>query len=192
MNVDPITVPWPPFELRPMLTDDITNALRIERQCSSQPWTEGIFRDELREPSRSYTVATFGELVVGFCGLMINLEEGHITNIATDPSHRRNGIATMLLLQATRTAIARSVNAMTLEVRVSNTAARKLYARFGYAPAGVRPKYYADNSEDALILWAHDVDTAEYGVRLAGISSQLAALHAANSSSAPPRLGGVR
>jgi [ribosomal protein S18]-alanine N-acetyltransferase len=160
--------------IRPMTADDIDEVLPIEQASSSQPWTVGMFRDELDQPdARVYVVAEIDNTVVGFGGLMLAYDEGHITNIAVIPTMRRSGLATRLLLHLTRSAIAKSMRSMTLEVRVSNTAARELYARFGYVPAGVRPKYYADNNEDALIYWAYDVDTADYGLRLASIAQQL-------------------
>ena len=64
---------------------------------------------------------------------------------------------------------------MTLEVRVTNTGAQELYRRFGFAPAGIRKNYYADVNEDAIVMWAHDVETDEYAVRLAGIERYLEA-----------------
>jgi [ribosomal protein S18]-alanine N-acetyltransferase len=162
--------------IRPMTLDDIESVLPIEQAASSQPWTPGMFQDEIvQHDARVYIVAETGGSVVGFGGLMLAYDEGHITNIAVAPSTQRSGLGTRLLLHLTRAAIARSMKAMTLEVRVSNTAARELYARFGYLPAGIRPKYYADNNEDALIYWAYDVDTAEYGLRLASISERLEA-----------------
>ena len=170
--------------IRPMTIDDLAVVLTIEQASSSQPWTEKIFRDELGEATRTYVVGVLDDAVAGFCGLMLGYEEGHITNVAVDPSLRRGGVASRLLLHVTRIAIARSMSAMTLEVRVSNEAARGLYARFGYGPAGARPHYYADNHEDALIYWAHDIDTADYGLRLAAISERLdAAAAAANTHS---------
>ncbi len=161
--------------IRPMALVDLDSVLPIEQASSSQPWTLGMFQDELNQhDSRLYIVAETADGVVGFGGLMMAYDEGHITNIAIVPGMRRTGLATRLLLHLTRTAIAKSMKAMTLEVRVSNTAARELYARFGYVPAGIRPKYYADNNEDALIYWAYDVDTADYGLRLASITERLA------------------
>jgi [ribosomal protein S18]-alanine N-acetyltransferase len=163
--------------IRPMTEADIEVVLPIEHASSSQPWTAGMFRDEIRQnDARVYVVAEFGDAVVGFGGLMLAYDEGHITNIAVDPEQRRSGLATRLLLRLTRVAIAKSLKAMTLEVRVSNTAARALYARFGYVPAGIRPRYYADNNEDALIYWAYDIDTADYGLRLASINQRLEAM----------------
>ncbi len=166
MNCSPVTI-------RQMAPDDLGQVLPIEQASSSQPWTVGMFRDELFHDARAYVVAEHEQVIVGFGGLMVALDEGHITNIAVAPAARRGGLATRLLLHLTRTAIARSVRAMTLEVRVSNTPARELYVRFGYVPAGVRPKYYADNNEDALIYWAHDIDTAAYGLRLAALTERL-------------------
>ncbi len=164
------------MSIRDMTHDDIETALEIEAASSLQPWTRGIFNDELADPvSRSYRVGSIGNTVVGFCGLMVQLDEGHITNIAVTPARRGEGLGAELLLDAIRNAISKKVRALTLEVRVSNVAARVLYQRFGFAPVGVRPKYYRVNNEDALIMWAYDIDAAPYQVRLAGIASSLAA-----------------
>lgn len=162
--------------IRDMTADDIKDALIIERASSMQPWTHGVFVDELNDKTaRSYRVGSFDGVIVGFCGLLVQVDEGHITNIAIDPSRRRSGIGTKLLLDTIRIALVRKVRALTLEVRVSNVEAKRLYQRFGFAPVGIRPKYYRENNEDALIMWAHDIDAASYGVRLAGIASLLAA-----------------
>ena len=170
------SVPAPVLVIRDMTLDDIDAALAIEEQSSSQPWTRGIFNDEIADrATRSYRVGCIGDEVVGFCGLMVQLDEGHITNIALDPKWRGQGLGAELLLDSVRIAIAMKVRALTLEVRVSNAAARVLYQRFGFAPVGVRPKYYRVGNEDALIMWAHDADAASYQVRLAGIASSLAA-----------------
>ena len=161
--------------IRAMQVTDIDAALRIEELSSIQPWTRGVFTDELSDTvPRSYRVACLDGEVVGFCGLLAQLDEGHITNIAVDPVHRRKGIGAMLLLDAIRIALRQKICALTLEVRVSNTEARVLYQRFGFAPVGVRPKYYRANNEDALIMWAHDIDAPPFQVRLAEIAAVLA------------------
>ena len=163
-----------PVEIVPMRADHLDSVLAIEQVSSPEPWTLGIFTDELRDTSmRSFHVAAIDGVVVGFCGLLMQMTEGHIANIAVDPALRGRRIGARLLLQAARTAIARGAISMTLEVRVSNLGARRLYQWFGFAPAGVRPRYYRSNNEDALIMWAHDVDTAAFAQRLAGISVQL-------------------
>ena len=150
--------------IRNMKPEDLDAVLAIEQASTPHPWTAGIFADELAQAeSRRYVVAVEADHVVGFCGLLLSLDEGHITNVAVDPSLRRRGFAHEMMLATTRTAIAKSLRALTLEVRVSNSGAIALYQRFGFAPGGVRPRYYPDNGEDALIMWAHDIDTADYG-----------------------------
>ena len=157
-----------------MTHDDVEAALEIERASSGMPWTPGIFRDELTQTdTRHYTVACLDGCVVGFVGLMTVLEDGHITNIAVSPLLRRARLGTTMLLHAARLAIARRCHSLTLEVRISNEPARALYARFGFAPAGIRKAYYADNREDALVLWVHDIDTAAYGLKLAAIAERV-------------------
>jgi ribosomal-protein-alanine N-acetyltransferase len=110
--------------------------------------------------------------VVGHAGLWFSLDEAHVTNIAVHPDARRSGVATALLLALADEAIRRECAAWTLEVRVSSTGAQDLYRRFGFAPAGVRKKYY-DNVEDAIVMWCHDLGTEDYGDRLAGLRAGL-------------------
>jgi [ribosomal protein S18]-alanine N-acetyltransferase len=161
------------FVIREMDEADLDAVLAIEVASAPHPWTAGVFADELAQGgSRRYVVAIENDRVVGFCGLLIAVDEGHITNVAVDPTARRRGYAMALMLVVVRQAIAKSLRALTLEVRVSNKAAITLYQRFGFAPGGVRPRYYPDNNEDALIMWAHDIDTAEYGIRLAGLAAK--------------------
>ena len=163
-----------PVQIVPLRAEHLAAVLAIEQVSSPEPWTIGIFTDELLDTTiRSFHVATVDGVVVGFCGLLMQMAEGHIANIAVDPSLRGRRIGARLLLQASRVAVARGAISMTLEVRVSNLAARRLYQWFGFAPAGVRPRYYRSNNEDALIMWVHDVDTAAFAQRLAGISIQL-------------------
>jgi ribosomal-protein-alanine N-acetyltransferase len=111
--------------------------------------------------------------VIGYAGMLFVLDEGHITTVAVDPDVQGRRVGTRLLLAMLRDAIGRGVRNVTLEVRASNDAAIALYRRFGFAPAGVRANYYADPVEDALVLWAHDVDTPDYVQRLAGIARSL-------------------
>jgi ribosomal-protein-alanine N-acetyltransferase len=107
--------------------------------------------------------------VVAYGGLMFAVDEAHITNIAVDPEFQRRGFARRVLLELANVAIDRGFTALTLEVRVSNTAAQAMYRRFGFAPAGIRQRYY-ENTEDALVMWAHDIDSPEYKARLDAIA----------------------
>ena len=146
----------------------------IERSVNPRPWSLGLFTGELRMPtSRHWVVARSGVQVVGFGGLMVTLDEGHITNFAVHEDFRRHHVATRMLLVLCREAVERGVRDLTLEVRASNRAAQALYARFGFAPGGVRKAYYRDNAEDALIMWAHDIGSAEGEARLARIEAGL-------------------
>ena len=158
----------------PVRADHLDAVVAIELQSSPEPWSRGIFEEELRDTvKRSFHVAVAEGTVVGFCSLLMQLSEGHIANIAVDPTMRGRRIGARLLLQSSRIAVARGATAMTLEVRVSNLSARRLYRWFGFAPAGVRPRYYRSNNEDALIMWVHDVDTAAFAQRLAAIALEL-------------------
>src|SRR3546814_19973189 len=96
---------------------------------------------------------------------MLVAGDGHVTNVGVDPGHRRQGIATRLMLELVRRGLEEGAEALTLEVRASNTAAQELYRHFGFVPAGVRKNYYSDANEDALIMWATDIDNPEYRYR---------------------------
>ena len=152
----------------------LRGVMAIEQLTNHRPWSLGLFMGELRMPtSRYYLVALDGHEVVGFCGLMVTADEGHITNIAVHPDRRRESIAVRLMLVTMRRAIELGLHGVTLEVRMSNTAAQELYRRFGFVPGGIRRNYYADVGEDGLIMWAHELDTEAYSERLAGLDASL-------------------
>jgi ribosomal-protein-alanine N-acetyltransferase len=121
--------------------------------------------------SRAYFVARVGGTVVGYSGLMLTGEDAHVTTIAVDPAWHRHKIGTRMLLNLAREAVARGARHLTLEVRMSNEPAQAMYRRFGFHPAGVRKNYYVETNEDALIMWADDIDTEEYAERLATIEA---------------------
>lgn len=142
---------------------DVEAALAMEEVAQPQPWTERIFNDELSAENRTYLVADDGA-VCGYGGVMLMGDEAHITNLLVAPDHRGQGIGRRLMIGLIESAIAEGARHLTLEVRSENEAARSLYSRLGLAPVGVRPGYYDDG--DALIMWAHDIDSAEYAERL--------------------------
>ena len=152
----------------------LRSVLRIEGQVYPRPWTFGLFLSELAlRTTRVYVVAKVGPTVVGYGGLMLTGSDGHITTIAVDPVWQRAGIGSRMLLALSRAGVSRGCTALTLEVRVSNEAAQALYRRFGYAPAGVRKNYYTESNEDALVMWAHDVDLPAYADKLDAIEAAL-------------------
>lgn len=141
-------------EYRLMTVDDIPLVQLVERKCFTTPWSRSIFVSELtRNDNAIYAVALVGERIVGYAGVWIILDEGHITNIGVDPSFQRQGIGQGLMDMITRLAVERGAVAMTLEVRVSNFSAQALYTKLGFVPRGIRKEYYQDDKEDALIMW---------------------------------------
>ena len=163
-----------PVVITPMRRRHLPGVLRIEKQVYPRPWTLGLYLGELALPTtRTYLVARIEGTVVGYGGVMLTLDEGHVTTIAVEPGLHRHKIGTRLLLVLAERAVARGATALTLEVRTSNKAAQELYRRFGFAPAGVRKNYYPETGEDALVMWAHDVDGPEYARRLATIEAEL-------------------
>jgi ribosomal-protein-alanine N-acetyltransferase len=104
---------------------------------------------------------------------MMTGDDGHITTIAVDPAWHRHRIATRLLMTLAREAVARGGKNLTLEVRMSNHGAQELYRAFGFQPVGVRKNYYVETNEDALVMWANDIDTEDYAARLAGLEEAI-------------------
>jgi len=164
------------IEVLAMRRRHLRSVLRIEGQADHRGWSLGLFMGELAsESGRRYLVARVGGSVVGFAGVLFIGTDGHVSTIAVDQAWRRHRIATRLMLALTRAALDEGCTAMTLEVRTANAAAQGLYRRFGLAPAGIRRDYYRDTGEDALVMWAHDIDSAAYGARLSTIEASLGA-----------------
>jgi len=158
--------------ITPMRRRHLRGVLRIEQQVYPRPWTFGLFLGEISQrASRVYLVARVGTEVVGYAGMFRAIDDGHITTIAVDPAWQRHGIATRMLLVLARAAVERGCRNLTLEVRMSNSGAQALYERFGFVPAGVRKGYYPETGEDALVMWANDVDTETYAARMREIES---------------------
>lgn len=120
---------------------------------NSNPWPPAAFQRELILPfSHALVVRNDDDAIVAFLIVWVVRGELHILNLAVDPAHRRQGIATLLMeqtLELARTTLGESIF---LEVRTSNVAAQALYRRFGFEQIGVRKKYYDDNEEDALVM----------------------------------------
>ncbi len=168
-ETEPLTV-----HVQPMKRRHVRSVLRIEQQVYPRPWSGALFHSELAlRSSRAYYVARVGRDVVGYAGLMMTLDDGHVTTIAVDPSWHRHKIGTRLLAVLAREAIGRGAVSLTLEVRMSNTAAQELYRRFGFGPVGVRKNYYQEVNEDALVMWAHEVDRPEYAELLDRIEAAI-------------------
>lgn len=143
--------------MEPMLAHDLDAVLAIEYKSFSMPWTDTMFLSEMRQgPSSQLLVARLEKrpaTIVGYVGYRAVLDEMHVMIIAVAPAWRRRGIAQHMLSQAMEQARQADCERAILEVRASNLGAQQLYYHLGFAPVGVRPRYYTRPSEDALVLW---------------------------------------
>jgi len=158
----------PQLVVEPMRRRDLAAIQPIEQVAYPRPWSPSVFQSEIdlaRRGDRYYVVARREGELVGYGGLMFVVGDAHVTNIATHPDHQRSGVATRVLADLSWEAIRRGCQALTLEVRRSNTGAQALYRRFGFAPVGIRQKYY-ENVEDAIVMWCHDIGEASHRERL--------------------------
>ncbi|MDR7856856.1 ribosomal protein S18-alanine N-acetyltransferase [Tissierella sp.] len=140
--------------VRGMEEKDLDRVMEIEAGAFTTPWSRESFTLEItKNQLAKYIVAEMDNLVVGYGGIWLIIDEGHITNIAADVHYRRIGVGDKLVEGLINICIERGIDSMTLEVRESNIAAQNLYKKYGFVEAGVRPKYYADDNEDAIIMW---------------------------------------
>ena len=141
-----------------MSGSDLPEIMKIERASFPAPWSEALFRQELEFAlSRSLVAKSeggAGRETVGYIVYWIVFDEIHVNNLAVRSDFKRRGIASRLVDAALEKACAEGATRCTLEVRVSNEAARRLYEKFGFVVRGVRPRYYAESGEDALVMWA--------------------------------------
>lgn len=166
----------PPVALRiePMTFQDLPAVHAIERASFSVPWPDDAYRNELSTNRlASYVVARADDGVVGFAGLWVMVDEAHVTTFAVDPRWRRHGVGERILLALLDLAVARRAREATLEVRLSNMPARRLYEKYGFRPVGIRPRYYSDNGEDALIMTTDALDSVGMRDRVARLRAAL-------------------
>jgi ribosomal-protein-alanine N-acetyltransferase len=150
-----------------MTLDDIPAVHNIERSSFPVPWPDYAFRQELESNRLAhYLVVRAGDSIVGYGGLWMMVDEAHITTFAVLPDWRRRGVGGRLMLAMMRLADDLGARVATLEVRLSNEAARQLYQRFGFRPVGIRPRYYSDNAEDALIMTSAPLESGDMRNRL--------------------------
>lgn len=192
-----------PYLVRPMRLSDIERVIEIERASFPTPWPASAYRYELRYNDRAhYLVAEarvlpqgedFSERekglrvklrqllsgpgspssIVGYSGFWLTATEGHISTLAVQPEHRERGIGELLLATMIERAVELGAEAMTLEVRVSNHVALKLYRKYGFAQVGLRPRYYSDNREDALIMGTDTLTSPHFQARFRNLRAAL-------------------
>lgn len=161
---------WPPralIRIRPMRLPDIEHVSRLERRCYTLPWSSSAYATEVGNPNAYYTVAVDeADTVLGYAGMWVIMDELHITTIAVDPGRRGLKIGERLLLDLMEVGMARGAERATLEVREHNAAAHSLYLKYGFGDVAQRKKYYSDNNENAIIMWANNLLSPEYQAML--------------------------
>lgn len=172
------------LSFRSMTMDDIQTIVRIEQESFSSPWSAEAFRMELTQNHFArYMVLECGGETIGYGGMWLIVDEAHITNIAIREPYRGQGLGEKLLREMMRTAAWFGASRITLEVRVTNDRAQSLYRKLGFRDAGIRPRYYTDNYEDALIMWAELPASDE--------ANEAADEHAQQAATSQSRSGGA-
>jgi [ribosomal protein S18]-alanine N-acetyltransferase len=144
------------IDLRPLTLADLAVIERIERRAYPTPWSRSMFAGEIAKQSSICLGAVDGDeddRLVGYLIISRYADAWHIMNIAIDEDYRRRGIATQLLNRLFELTSSDDRRGYTLEVRVSNGHAIRLYESLGFVARGIRRGYYTDNREDALIMW---------------------------------------
>ncbi|WP_431801655.1 ribosomal protein S18-alanine N-acetyltransferase [Halobacillus andaensis] len=142
-------------QIRQMLESDVKQVMEVEHATFAVPWSEETFRSEVNgeNPYANYYVIEEDGEVFGYCGVWLIIDEAHVTNIAIHPDYRGKKYGEQLFRYSFEQVIEMGAIQLSLEVRVSNTAAQYLYRKFGLVPGGIRKNYYTDNGEDALVMW---------------------------------------
>jgi ribosomal-protein-alanine N-acetyltransferase len=143
-------------QFMPMIGEDLDEVLAIEQVSFPTPWSRNSYLNEIYNNDFAYYyVARAGGKLIGYAGLWLILDEAHVTSVAVHPDYRGRRLGELLFNVLIQEAVYLGADRMTLEVRVSNHAARQLYKRLGFVSAGIRKGYYNDNQEDAIIMWKH-------------------------------------
>ena len=140
--------------VRPMTVEDLDGVMSVEFDSFLTPWSRTAFEEELTQNRLArYIVAEEDGNIVGYAGTWLVINEAHVTNVAVSGHHRQKGIGRLLMEKLMELSRDSGMDSMTLEVRVTNAAARHLYQQMGFVEAGIRKNYYSETKEDALILW---------------------------------------
>lgn len=152
-------------QIRRLVVADLDQIMEIEPVAfGSHHWSRESFINEINNSGGIYytLIEPSTDTVLGYSGFWLIDDEAHITTLAVHPDYRREGLGELLLINDIQAALKVNATRMTLEVRVSNDAAQKLYYKYGFKSLGLRRKYYQDNSEDALVLWTENIKSDEF------------------------------
>ena len=143
------------LEFQPLNEDNVVAVALLEKECfGKNAWSENLLRGEIDQSDKYYTVVLLDGKVVAYGGFAKVIDEGDIMNIAVSSEYRRQGFAGMVLSDFFNKSKELGIKSFTLEVRVSNEPARKLYEKYGFEFSGIRTKYYSDG-EDCCIYWKY-------------------------------------
>lgn len=147
--------------IREMQAQDVDEVTALEASCFSQPWLRHDFEEILTNPDRIYLVAVEGDTLLGGCMMTEIAGEGDISNVAVYEKYRRKGIAKALLTELLQIGDRRNVKDYTLEVREQNAPARRLYESLGFVSEGIRPNFYENPKDHAVIMWRRTTERTE-------------------------------
>ncbi len=145
------------IEIIPFTKNHFNEVFYISNLSFLTPWTIDSIEKELENKLARYVVAIKDDLVIGYGGIWLILDEGHITNIAVHPEYRGVGAGDMIVEALIELCKLEGIASMTLEVRKSNIVAQSLYKKHGFIEEGIRRNYYADTHEDAVIMWRYNL-----------------------------------
>lgn len=140
------------LEFVPLQEEHLEEIMEIEVEAYPEPWTIGMFREEMKRKRSYFFVAFAGETLVGYGGFWLVMDQAHVTSVTVRESLRGRGYGREEMLHLLEIAVEKYVRVTTLEVRQSNEAARRLYTNLGFRAAGLRKGYYSTTNEDAIIM----------------------------------------
>ena len=141
------------MEISEMQPQDVREVALLEKEIFTMPWSENGFLTSLQSEDTLYLVVRRKHELIGYCGFLQSFDEADITNVAVSPAYRGKGVGYAMLAELMRRGGERGVSRYTLEVRIGNAAAIRLYHRLGFEDAGIRKNFYEKPREDALIMW---------------------------------------
>ncbi|MUV38517.1 [Ribosomal protein S18]-alanine N-acetyltransferase [Lentibacillus sp. JNUCC-1] len=144
------------FNIRQMIRSDLSSIMAIDQKVYTSPWTEKVYEQEINHnPHAYYAVVEIDNVVAGYAGAWIVMEDAQITNIVVDPDYRGRKLGKSLFKHMLQVAMLHGAERLSLEVRASNQVAQNMYRQFGLVPGGIRKNYYQDNHEDAVVMWVN-------------------------------------
>lgn len=135
----------------------MSQVAEIEKRIFSIPWSKKAFQDSMESENTIYIVAKEQEKVLGYAGMYVSFEEGNITNVAVDINARRRSIGRSLIVDILNKGKEKGVTDVFLEVRETNYAAISLYEKIGFQEAGIRKNFYEKPTENAVVMWKHQL-----------------------------------